>query len=169
MDLVFQPLRKAHDRVSFVSGEPALDDWFHKRAIQDEKRDVARVFVAIDRDSDAAILGFYSLSAFTITLDSLPVDLARKLPRYDAIPASLIGRLAHAQDVRGQGIGELLLADAIKRILGASESLAVYAIIVDAKSERASSFYRSFGFVPFPDSSRLFLPISSARIALGSR
>ena len=169
MDLVFEPLRKVHDRASFVSGEPALDDWFHKRASQDEKRDVARVFVAIDRGRHAAVLGFYSLSAFTVTLDSLPDDLARKLPRYDAIPASLIGRLARAQHVRGQGIGELLLADAIKRILGASESLAVYAIIVDAKSERAASFYRSFGFVPFPDSSRLFLPMSSARIALGSR
>ncbi|MCU1278463.1 MAG: GCN5-related N-acetyltransferase [bacterium] len=169
MRLVFEPLHKKHDRTSFSSGQPALDDWFRKRASQDEKRQIARVFVAVDRDRANAVAGFYSLSAFTFALDSLPDDLARKLPRYDAIPASLIGRLARAETVRGKGVGELLLADAIKRILVASESIAVYAIVVAAKDEAAGRFYRSFGFIPFPDTpARLFLLTSTARAALAA-
>jgi GNAT superfamily N-acetyltransferase len=169
MRLVFEPLRKRHNRTSFSSGQLALDDWFKKRALQDEKREIARVFVAVDRDRADAVAGFYSLSAFTLALDSLPEELARKLPRYDAIPASLIGRLARSESARGQGVGELLLADALKRVLVASESIAVYAIIVDAIDELASRFYRSFGFIPFPDApKRLFMLTSTARAALAA-
>jgi predicted GNAT family N-acyltransferase len=123
--------------------------------------------VAVDREHDHAVAGFYSLSAFTLTLDRLPVELARKLPRYEAIPASLIGRLAPAESLRGHGVGELLLADAIKRILAASQTIAVYAIVVEAKNEHATRFYRSFGFKQFPESPRrLFLLTSTARAAL---
>ncbi len=173
MNIIFQAL-KGHDRSAFTSGDDAdslaLDLWFRKAASQDQKRDLARVFVAIDRDAGDAIVGFYSLSTFSIALGDIPEDLARKLPRYDAIPAALIGRLARATSVRGQGIGELLVADAVRRILDVSESVAVYAIVVDAKNEWASKFYRSFGFIPFPDSpKRLFLLATTARQARRGR
>ncbi len=169
MKIEFEPLRKAHDRSAFSSGQRELDEWFRKQASQDEKRNITRVFVAVDREQESAIVGFYSLSAFTVTLSNLPDDLSRKLPRYDAIPASLIGRLARGDSVRGKGVGELLLADAVKRILGAAESLAVFAIVVDAKDDRASAFYRSFGFIPFPKTpTRLFLLTSTAAAAQAS-
>jgi hypothetical protein len=42
-----EPLGK-HDRAAFSCGVVALDEWFRFRAGQDEKRNVARVFVAID-------------------------------------------------------------------------------------------------------------------------
>jgi ribosomal protein S18 acetylase RimI-like enzyme len=167
VNLAFEPLRKSRDRASFTCGEATLDDWFRRRASQDDKRNVARVFVAVDRSQSNAVVGFYSLSAFTLVLDSLPHDLVRKLPRYDAIPAALIGRLARSEAVRSQGVGELLLADAIKRILAADATLAIFAIVVDAMNDRAVEFYRSFGFVPLPDTSRrLFLLTSTARAAL---
>ena len=168
MDLVFEPLRKSHNRASFTCGDAALDDWFYKRALQDEKRNVARVFVAVDRAAKNVIAGFYSLSAFTIALDSLPDDLKHRLPRYDAIPAALIGRLARGNSYRGHGVGELLLADAIKRILAADRTLAIYAVVVDA-NERAIEFYKAFGFARFPTvARRLFLLASTARQALSA-
>jgi hypothetical protein len=159
-----EPLGK-HDRVGFSCGVPALDDWFRQRAGQDEKRNVARVFVAID--DRYGIAGFYSLSAFTLALPDLPPEQARRLPRYDAIPAALIGRLARDVRTKGEGVGELLLADAVRRILGASRSLAVYAVVVDAKDEKAAAFYRAFGFAPFPTRpDRLFMPAGEAAEAL---
>jgi GNAT superfamily N-acetyltransferase len=160
-----EPLGKQHDRATFTSGQPEIDDWFRRRASQDERRNVARVFVAMD--GERSIIGFYSLSSYTLALDDLPADLARKLPRYDAIPAARIGRLARDERVRGQGVGEVLLADAVRRILGAARSVAVFAIVVDAKDDTAAGFYRRFGFQPFPlQPRRLFLLTSTALAAL---
>jgi GNAT superfamily N-acetyltransferase len=160
-----EPLGKQHDRATFSCGQVDLDDWFQHRASQDDKRNVARVFVAVD--DELGVVGFYSLSSFTLSLRDPPKEIARKLPRYDAIPAALIGRLARDERARGRRIGELLLADAIRRTLGAGRSLAVFAIVVDAKDERAAEFYKAFGFRAFPSRPRrLFLPTATAAAGL---
>jgi GNAT superfamily N-acetyltransferase len=162
--LRIEPLGKQHERAGFTCGQPELDDWFRRRASQDERRNVTRVFVAVDDALD--VVGFYSLSSFTLSLENLPDEIARKLPRYDAIPVALIGRLAREEKAHGLGIGELLLADAVRRILAASKTLAVFAIVVDAKDERAAKFYEAYGFVGFPrQPRRLFLLASSAAAA----
>ena len=159
-----EPLGK-HDRAAFSCGVAALDDWFHIRAGQDEKRNVARVFVAVD--DQRGIVGFYSLSSFTLAISDLPREYAKRLPRYDLIPAALIGRLARDERVREEGVGDLLLADAVRRAIGASRSLAVFAIVVEARNEEAAAFYRDFGFAPFPSRPlRLFMPMSEAAEAV---
>ena len=163
--MVIEPLGKHHDRAAFSCGRPELDDWFRRRAGQDDRRNVARVFVAVD--DERGVIGFYSLSSFTLAVDDLPEAITSKLLRYDAIPAALIGRLARDERARGRGIGELLLADAIGRILAAGRSLAVFAIVVDAKDQGAADFYRAFGFRPFPlRPNRLFLPTATAIMGL---
>ncbi len=165
MGVVIEPLGKRHDRSTFSCGRPELDDWFRHRAGQDDKRNVARVFVAVD--DDLGVVGFYSLGMFTLSIDELPEDIARKLPRYDALPAALIGRLARDETARGRAIGELLLVDAIRRILGAGRTIAVFAIVVDTKDERAADFYRAYGFRAFPSRPRrLFLPVATAAAAV---
>jgi predicted N-acetyltransferase YhbS len=109
------------------------------------------VFIA--SDEAFGVVGFYSLSSFTLAFEDLP--------------AALIGRLARDERMRGRGIGDLLMADAIRRILGAGRSLAVFAIIVDAKDAHAATFYQGFGFRAFPlRPSRLFLLTSSAAVAI---
>ena len=159
-----EPLGK-HDRAAFSCGVAALDDWFHIRAGQDEKRNVARVFVAVD--DQRGIVGFYSLSSFTLAISDLPREYAKRLPRYDLILAALIGRLARDERVRGEGVGDLLLADAVRRVIGASRSLAVFAIVLETRNEEAAAFYRDFGFAPFPSRPlRLFMPVSDAAEAV---
>lgn len=167
MEFQIESLGKRHDRTGFSCGDSELDEWFRRRSSQDVKRNVARVFVAVD--PDLGVTGFYSLSSFTLSIDDIPEELARKLPRYGAIPAALIGRLATDLKVRRKGVGKLLLADGIRRILSASEKIAVFAIVVDAKNEEAARFYQGFGFRPLPlHPLRLFLPTSTALAALTS-
>jgi GNAT superfamily N-acetyltransferase len=162
--LRFEPLSARHDRAPFTCGIGVLDEWFRKRASQDQRRRVAQVFVAVDADG---IVGFYSLSMFTLSLETLPAKLARKLPRYEAIPSALIGRLARHERVKGTGMGDLLVADAVRRVLGAAESVAAYSIVVDAKDERGRSFYQAHGFIPLPSRpNRLFLLAETAAMAL---
>ncbi|MDO8380347.1 GNAT family N-acetyltransferase [Phenylobacterium sp.] len=165
MGLTIQPLARTHDRRAFSCGQDDLDAWFRRQAGQDTRRDVARVFVAVD--DDLGIVGFYSLGAFSLAITDLPPALADKLPRYDAIPAALIGRLARDARVRGQGMGDLLLADAIGRVLEAGTRLGIFAILVDAKDARAAAFYQTFGFQPFPSRlDRMFLLTATARAAM---
>ena len=159
--LAIAPLAKRHDRAAFSCGVEALDTYLRTRAGQDQRRRVARVFVCCEEGSKA-VLGYYTLSSLSIELRDLPEDKALRLPRHP-VPAALIGRLAVSSDIQGQGIGRLLLADAVKRALAVSEEIAIHALVVDAKDERAARFYRAFGFTPLVDQrNRLFLPLGSA-------
>lgn len=108
--------------------------------------------------------GFYTLTQDNIDSEDIPPALIQRLnlPRYERIGATLLGRLARDLTFKGQGVGELLLLDALKRALEMSRLIASAAVVVDAKNEKAHQFYRQFGFIPFPDSAnRLFLPMAT--------
>ena len=159
--LIIEPLGSRHDRLGFHCGTHVLDDYLEKRARQDIKRRISRVFVAVESEFPAAIQGYYTLSALAIELNQLPEALVRKLPRHP-IPAALIGRLAVDQRVHGRGIGRMLLADAVKRTLSVSDEIAIYAMVVDANDEPAERFYQQFGFTRLhARQRRLFLPLKS--------
>jgi GNAT superfamily N-acetyltransferase len=163
MSLVIEPLGKRHDRGVFSCGVAVLDAYLKRLAGQDVRRRIARVFVCTEEGSDV-VLGFYTLSALSIDVSALPEDHARKLPSHP-VPAALIGRLAVDRSAQGRGLGRLLLADAIQRTLGASEQVAVHAMVVDAKDEAARRFYLAHGFLSLPDQPmRLFLPLASVPI-----
>ena len=88
----------------------------------------------------------------------------RKLPRYPSVPAVRMGRLAVDQAFRGQGLGAALLADALTRIV--RSEIAAYALVVDAKDEKAASFYRHHGFLQIATKPlTLFLPLATAPIS----
>lgn len=153
---------RAHDRAAFSCGAPDLDRYIRDHASQDVKRDVARVFVAV-RAGASTVSGYYGLSATSFQRDDLPADQAKRLPRYP-VPAALLGRLAVDESAKGRGLGAFLLMDALDRLLLATQTLAVHALIVDAKDEAAATFYRRYGFIPFTgETQRLFLPMATIR------
>ena len=126
------------------------------------------MFVCTASKTDA-VLGFYTLSALSIDLTSLPDELSRKLPRHP-MPCALIGRLAIERSAQGRGMGRLLLADAVRRVVAASETVAMHALIVDATNDDAKRFYEGFGFRPLTDNPmRLFLPLGQAVLGNSSK
>ena len=156
--LTIEPLGAHHDRVSFSCGEPSLDHYVRRRASQDARRRVARVFVA-SGDPPERILGYYTLTASSFEKNNLPAELAGRLPHYP-VPAAVIGRLAVDLRRQGSGLGEILLLDAIHRVVRAGDTIGVYAVVVDALHDRASAFYERYGFVSFPSQPlRLYLPL----------
>ena len=159
---VVEPLARNHRREGFDCGEPALNDYLHRQATQDMRRGVSRVYVARERGS-SRVLGYYTLSAASFGRKSLPEKEAKRLPHYP-VPAALLGRLAVDRSCQGQQWGRYLLFDALNRVLHAAETLAVYALVVDAKNDSARTFYERYGFRRFPDlPSRLFIPIQTLR------
>ena len=158
--VVVEPLGSHHDRASFSCGEPALDNYLRRQATQDARRRIAQVFVTVG-DVPGEIIGYYTLSAASFEKDRLPADMARRLPHYP-VPAVVIGRLAVDRGHQGRGLGEILLLDAIRRVVRASDVVGVYAVIVDAKNARALAFYERYGFRSFPSTAwRLFLPLGT--------
>jgi predicted GNAT family N-acyltransferase len=144
--------------MAFACGSAPLDRYLKEQASQDAKERVAIPYILVSEDN--RIAGYYTLSADNIRVDDLPAELVDKLklPRYPVVGATLLGRLAPDLSFKGHGIGELLVADALKRWLRASRQVASFGVVVDAKDDHAHSFYREFGFMPFPESqSRIFM------------
>jgi len=113
---------------------------------------------------DGRLAGFYTLTQDNIAAEDLPPVLIKHLNllRYVRIGSTLLGRLARDLTYKGQGVGELLLADALKRALAMSRQIASAAVVVDAKDENAYKFYEDFGFKSFPETEkRLFLPMAT--------
>src|ERR1700752_4208742 len=102
-------LGSSHDRLGFSCGLEPLDTYLKKQARQDVKKRVAAAFVLTP--DGQTIAGYYTLSQFSVDLGMVPQDIARRLPKYPIVPATLIGRLAVSTAFRGQGAGELLLMD----------------------------------------------------------
>lgn len=147
--LILEPLKSQaaeHERAGFSCGEAALDQYLKTQAGQDMRRGIANVIVAVKAGSND-ICGYYTLSAASVDLSALPEGLRGKLPRYGQVPAVLLGRLAVTQQAQGQGLGAILLADAVKRADRSELGWAV--MLIKAKHGRAASFYQHFGFQGF--------------------
>ena len=161
---VVEPLGGAHDRAGFSCGNSALDQYLKEQANQDLRRGCAVPFVMIPSTGESAVLGYYTLSSFGIDAGAVPPDVAKKLPRYPLVPATLLGRLAVDEKRQGEGIGEFLLLDALHRSLAQSVQIAAAAVVVEAIDERAARFYQHFGFIPFPTiNGRLFIMMKTVK------
>ena len=150
---------RLHDRAAFHCGVLALDDYLHKYAAQQTAKGLSTVFVMVDDAVPSKVLGFYTLSAAQIDVQQLSDTERKKLPRYP-VPCFRMGRLACAIESRGAGLGEILIGCAVDRCLHARSLVGAYALLVDAKDEKAKSFYERYGFIPCLDTPvTLYLPL----------
>jgi predicted GNAT family N-acyltransferase len=160
-DYIIEPLGSHHNREAFSCGKEALDRYLKEQARQDIKKHAAVVFVMRPKDANH-LAGYYTLSSMAVALDELPKDMAKRLPRYPAVPTTLLGRLAVDKNFHGSGLGERLLMDALHRSLQQSSKIASAAVIVDAKDSKGCEFYKRYQFIAFPDRAlRLFLPMAT--------
>jgi GNAT superfamily N-acetyltransferase len=159
-EFLSEPLGPQHDRPAFSCEVEPLERYLKLQANQDVKKDLSVAYVLVPAENRSRIAGYYTVSSDNIPIDDLPPELVKKLPRYNAVPATLIGRLARDLSYRGKGIGELLLANALKLAWETSQRIASWAVTVDSKNESARRFYLDFGFIPFADTEkRLYLPM----------
>lgn len=162
MKLTIRLLEKKYDKSTFNCGYTLLDDYLKRQARQDVDRNLSACFVLVD-DADI-VNGYYTLSANAIKRDDFPELLLKKLPpSYQDLPVVLLGRLAVDKRLQGQGYGEILLIDALKRCYEISESLGTIAIVVDPIDEKAQKFYERYGFILLPTSQKMFVPMKTIK------
>ncbi|WP_207004340.1 GNAT family N-acetyltransferase [Trinickia mobilis] len=159
------PLSAEHDLTAFDCGQPILNDWLQQRALKNESR-FARTYVVCEGNR---VVAYCCISAGAVERSTAPSKVRRNAP--DAIPVSVIGRLAVSRDHAGKGLGADLLSDALRRIAIASQSIGIGigAVLVHAKDSAARRFYLKYAeFIEYPiDSRTLFLPIETVIAAFG--
>lgn len=150
-----EPINAVHDLSLFDCGDLVLNDWLRQRALRNESR-FSRTYVVCD---ETRVVGFYCISAGAVERARVPGKLRRNAP--DSVPVAVIGRLAVDREHAGRGLGADLLADALRRIAGASEAIGIAAVLVQAKDEAARAFYLAQAeWLEFPAGSRtLWLPV----------
>lgn len=151
-------LNPSHRREFFDCEEPSLTRYLREQASQDVARKLAVCFVAVDVSFH--VRGFYTLTSESLGRSSVPERYRKRMPRGYQAPVILLGRLARHQEERGTGLGEYLLVDALRRAYRLStDSLGALAVVVDPLNTSAAEYYFRYGFIPLPDSGRMFLPM----------
>ena len=162
MSYLTELLHSSHIRKNFNCGRKLLDDYLHTQAKQDVKRNLSACFILVDNNSNV-VKGYYTLSSTSVKKELLPQDVVKKLPpSYHNLPATLLGRLAIDHTFKGQGLGELILMDALKRSYDTSlSSIGSMCVIVDPIDDESVRFYKKYGFIQLPDSGKMFISIET--------
>lgn len=163
--LCIELLSRGHDREGFSCGEQDLDDYLKRTARQHNDKGISRTFVLIDSDEPLKIRGFFTLVGCEVVATELPPEYAKKYPR--KAPAAKLARLAVARDLQRQGLGGLMMVDAMRRTLAVAENIGIIGFFVDAKNQGAREYYEQFGFVVLPNRPlALFLPLATLASAV---
>ena len=153
-----------HDKASFDCGNVELNSYLRQIAGQHIRKSLARVYVACEETDPDRIVAYYSLSVCEIRGEELPEPFRKRFP--SRIPAVRLGRLAVARANQRQGVGELMLIDAMRNVGQVDAIVGTVALLVDAKDENARRFYLEYGFLELPHRPlNLFLPIASVKEA----
>lgn len=168
--MIIESLQKEkHQRLTFSCGIESLDRFLQENAHQAVAKGLSKTYVAVDEGDETVILGYYTVTTTHIEAGELPDTISRKLklPKQE-LPASLVARLAVSERIKGQGVGSLLLVDAMTRCARVAAEIGGVAIVVDALEEHVVPFYQKVGFLRFePGSLKMFIPMSTVRELLG--
>lgn len=159
-----EPLAVGHVLDGFSCGEPELDTWLIGHARQSHAAGISRTRVV---SRDGRVVGFYSLAVGDVALDVVPARVAKGVPRHP-VPVVVLTRLAVDRSAQGTCLGSALVKDALQRVAEVAETVAVRALLVQAKNEGVRDWYR--GLLPFEPSPiaplQLFLLLKDLRAAL---
>jgi GNAT superfamily N-acetyltransferase len=163
-DRRIEKLRREHVLHGFDCGQPDLNAWLVKYALQNQNASAAQTYVGL---VDDAVAGYYSLAVGQVEFEDAPERLRQGLARHP-VPIILLARLAVHKEWHGKGVGRTLLRDAILRTMQASEIAGIRALVVHAKDDAAKQYYEQFDFAPSPtDPLHLFVLIKDLRKLTG--
>lgn len=155
-----EKLRREHVLDAFDCGQPDLNAWLVKYALQNQSASAAQTYVGLINNE---VLGFYSLAVGQVEYSDAPERLRKGLAKHP-VPVMLLARLAVHKDCQGKGVGRGLLRDAVLRTLQASEIAGIRALVVHAKDDAAKRYYEQFDFVSSPtDPLHMFVLIKDLR------
>ncbi|MCI0702649.1 MAG: GNAT family N-acetyltransferase [Planctomycetia bacterium] len=159
-------LAKAHPRKAFTSGQADVDDWLKTKALQNQEKHLSITKVLLDESG--VIAGYYTLATGQVDFGDLPADVAKKLPRR-MLPVAVLAWFGVSADRQGQGLGKLLLAQALRDCFDAGQTFAFIAVILDCIDDASKAFYQHYDFAELPGHPyRVFLSAAQLEAMMGS-
>jgi ribosomal protein S18 acetylase RimI-like enzyme len=153
-NVAVQPLDRAtHDRATFSSSVPRIDNYLRNNAGKNASADYEKVYVACRR-GESTILGYYVICPHAVDIESLPDQMRRKMPRRPTVSAFYLSIIATDASVQRRGLGRFLMAHAFRRCVAAANEAGGHFLVLDALNEDAARFYRSLGFEALPTHDR---------------
>ena len=159
--------KSEHDRPSFNCGEPELNDLLQTKAAKHMTVGISRTMVLPTIEplpnGKKGICAFYTIAPSSISRQSLPEKLQKRLPHYP-VPVFLLAQLGVDRQFQGQGLGKISLVKALAHFKKINSHMRGYAVIVDCLNENAERFYFQYGFQKLDEHSqrtRLFLPMKT--------
>lgn len=131
------------DRTTFDCGVPVMNEYLAKYASQNEEHHLTRTRVAMDPATER-IIGYYTTGFAQVSFEEIPV---RGLPKKYPFTVGLLAQLAVDKALQGQGLGKLLLFDALARFEQADGISAIPAVVLDVRKPSLRHYYAQFGFV----------------------
>lgn len=146
-----------HNILSFSCGVQDLDDWLKKKAIKNQSRNNAKVYVVTDSDTEQ-VVGYYAIAIGSVQRENAIGSFRRNSP--NPIPMLVLARLAVHIEYHRHSIGAGLLKDCVLRSVEAMNIVGGAGILVHAIDDPAKDFYKRFGFTESPiDSMTLMVRI----------
>ena len=155
-----ESLNAGHSVENFHCEEHEIDSYLHEEALADMSRGVARTFVEIDNEKPETdnVAGFFTLRAHALHIDEAYFeDYEEATPDEqgrsgldDSIEVPLVELMWLARDLRwkGQGIGALLMIDALSKVAAAGECIGFIGLHLRSTS-RGVPLYKRFRFQQF--------------------
>ena len=161
---IIELLDKTHNRTDFNCSNEYLNQYLRQTARQHNQKGISRTFVLADTASEKmkVIIGFFTLSLCEVCSAKLPPSLAKKYPL--TVPGVKLARLAVDINWQSQGIGKILIIEAMKRAVIIADNAGVIGLFVDAKDDRAKQYYTRYGFISLKDNLlEMFLSLATIR------
>jgi GNAT superfamily N-acetyltransferase len=169
LDILIRKLEVSDKTADFDCGDPPLNDYLRRYAFNNQGHMVGTTYVSVYVPS-SQVIGYYTIATTNIPRSAIPERHLKGLPKYQDMPALLLGRFAvHRQEQRKK-IGELLIAHCLDMCLHIGKLCGARYLLTDAY-ESAVSWYEKFGFAKVhgssnPNTTKMFLDLAVVRSAI---
>jgi ribosomal protein S18 acetylase RimI-like enzyme len=140
--IVISTLRDEHDLSRFCCGENELDRFINKKLKKSHLKNRMKAFCACPKDSQN-VYGMYTLSIRSEDAKLLKDD--ERVPEKH-FPAIYLGTLAVAKHYQGNGLGTILLMNALQRSYYISQNVAVFGVALRSLNDKTTKLYEKYGF-----------------------
>jgi GNAT superfamily N-acetyltransferase len=139
------PLDDTKSLAGFTCSVREIDRWTRDKCVKHHNQNRTRVFCGYEEGSNK-VLGFYCLSFASPDENQLRDDQYKDIYRGNGVPLIFVQYLAVLYSCQRNGLGKLLLLNALQRALDVAKNVAFYGVGLRPIDADVAKIYHGFGF-----------------------